>query len=151
MPGYIAKKLCPHLKIVPGSYRKYAEVAQDIQSVLKEFHENFEPVGLDESYLDISHLCNAANSAESIVSQMRKAITEKTQLTCSAGIASNKFLAKVCSDINKPNGQFFLEKNSESVKEFLKKLPVRKINGIGSVTAKLLNGVGIITADEILQ
>ena len=128
MPGFIAKKLCPELIIVPGNMETYAEEAEKIRQVFRVYDPNYLPMSLDEAYLDLTDylLGHPEQTAAAVVSEMRARICEATQLTASAGIAPNTFLAKVCSDMNKPNGQYQLETTEQAVMEFVNKLSIRK-------------------------
>ncbi|NWS69905.1 POLK polymerase, partial [Crotophaga sulcirostris] len=219
MPGFIAKKLCPHLTIVPLNFEKYGKVSKEVREILTEYDPNFMPMGLDEAYLNITeHLEERLNwtedrrrfffnkksttekdkgdikkstrynedgyssspvlfedntsltndhleqsdqsvenlvvfgtSAEEVVKEIRFRIEQKTQLTASAGIAPNTMLAKMCSDRNKPNGQYRIPPEREAVLDFLKDLPIRKVPGIGKVTEKMLKALGIVTCSELYQ
>ncbi|NXO02963.1 POLK polymerase, partial [Rhinopomastus cyanomelas] len=219
MPGFIAKKLCPHLTIVPLNFQKYGRVSKEVREILSEYDPKFMPVGLDEAYLNITkHLEQRLNwpedkrrfffntegttekgdedrnkstkfnegvyssspvlfedntppvgdnpgqgtqsvensvvfgtSAEEVVKEIRFRIEQKTQLTASAGIAPNMMLAKMCSDRNKPNGQFRIPSEKQAVLDFLKNLPIRKVPGIGKVTEKMLKALGIVTCSELYQ
>uniref|UniRef100_A0A8C3KIG8 DNA polymerase kappa n=1 Tax=Calidris pygmaea TaxID=425635 RepID=A0A8C3KIG8_9CHAR len=233
MPGFIAKKLCPHLTIVPLNFEKYGKVSKEVREILTEYDPNFMPMGLDEAYLNITehleerlnwpedkrrfffntestrekvyrltsspiHLCikekddinmsakcnedgyssspvlfeentplmdnhpeqrdqsveNSivfGTSAEEVVKEIRFRIEQKTQLTASAGIAPNTMLAKMCSDRNKPNGQYRIAPERQAVLDFLKDLPIRKVPGIGKVTEKMLKALGIVTCSELYQ
>ena len=156
MPGFIAKKLCPNLVIVPGNMEKYAAVSGVVRGVFREYDANFAPMSLDEAYLDITELLSrhqgdkdSQETAWSIVNEMRSKIHERTQLTASAGIAPNCFLAKVCSDLNKPNGQYELRPDPEEVIEFVSGLAIRKVGGIGNVQEQLLKGLGVQTCRDL--
>ncbi|KAM6303649.1 DNA polymerase kappa isoform 1-T4 [Podargus strigoides] len=216
MPGFIAKKLCPHLTIVPLNFEKYSKVSKEVREILTEYDPNFMPMGLDEAYLNITdHLEERLNwpeekrkfffntesttekdkddismsaefseggyssspvlfegsaplmddpeqrdhsveksvvfgtSADEVVKEIRFRIEQKTQLTASAGIAPNTMLAKMCSDRNKPNGQFRIAPERQGVLDFLKDLPIRKVPGIGKVTEKVLKALGIVTCSEL--
>ncbi|XP_017925931.1 DNA polymerase kappa isoform X4 [Manacus vitellinus] len=215
MPGFIAKKLCPHLTIVPLNFEKYGKVSKEVREILAEYDPNFMPMGLDEAYLNITeHLeerlnwpedrrrfffntenptgvdkddmnmsdkfnegeCSSSpvlfedntshlkqrsqsvensvvfgTSAEEVVKEIRFRIEQKTQLTASAGIAPNTMLAKMCSDRNKPNGQYRITPERQAVLDFLKDLPIRKVPGIGKVTEKMLKALGIVTCSELYQ
>uniref|UniRef100_A0A8C8RSV4 DNA polymerase kappa n=1 Tax=Pelusios castaneus TaxID=367368 RepID=A0A8C8RSV4_9SAUR len=231
MPGFIAKKLCPHLTIVPLNFKKYGDVSKEVREILAEYDPSFMPIGLDEAYLNIteyleerknwpedkrryfiktentakhgkqdisapdelelnedvhssspilfedktsiteeqlaatSHLhievqsdqellLNSVvfgTSAEEVVKEIRFRIEQKTGLTASAGIAPNMMLAKMCSDQNKPNGQFKISPDRQSVMDFIKDLPIRKVPGIGKVTEKMLKALGILTCTELYQ
>ncbi|XP_074851539.1 DNA polymerase kappa [Carettochelys insculpta] len=231
MPGFIAKKLCPQLIIVPLNFKKYEEVSKEVREILAEYDPSFMPVGLDEAYLNIteyleerqnwpedkrsytikrentakngehditapdelelnedghsaspilfedsisiteeqpvatSHLYTEeqrdlelalnvvvfGTSAEEVVKEIRFRIEQKTGLTASAGIAPNMMLAKMCSDQNKPNGQYRISPDRQSVMDFIKDLPIRKVPGIGKVTEKMLKALGILTCTELYQ
>ena len=112
MPGFIALKLCPQLKLVEGHYYKYKEESHKIMEILEEYDPFIESMGLDEAYLDLTDYCKnnkiySKDDIIKIIDEIKKKIFEKTKLTCSCGIACNKRLAKICSDYNKPNGVFF--------------------------------------------
>ncbi|XP_019387774.1 PREDICTED: DNA polymerase kappa isoform X1 [Crocodylus porosus] len=230
MPGFIAKKLCPHLTIVPLNFEKYGQVSKEVRKILAQYDPDFMPVGLDEAYLNITdyleerqnwpedkrkyfyktdnitengkqdlnapdelklnedalssslmlfedntslaeeqpittthlhaeeqrdqQLLNSVvfgTSAEEVVKEIRFRIEQKTRLTASAGIAPNTMLAKMCSDQNKPNGQFRIPPDRQAVMDFVKDLPIRKVPGIGKVTEKLLKALGILTCSELYQ
>ncbi|XP_073536147.1 DNA polymerase kappa isoform X2 [Phyllobates terribilis] len=230
MPGFIAKKLCPALHIVPTNFDKYRAVSKEVREIFSEYDPNFLPLSLDEAYLDITdHLeerltwpeeqrrfvvrtgnnedvnspagmesttakcereetlrtspilfedsptflpdqCHDSarretqcqkkeqenvfvfgTSAEDAVREMRFRIEQKTTLTASAGIAPNMMLAKVCSDKNKPNGQYIIQHDRQAVMDFIKDLPIRKVPGIGKVTEKMLRALGIITCTDLHQ
>ncbi|KAM6156858.1 DNA polymerase kappa isoform 1-T1 [Erethizon dorsatum] len=227
MPGFIAKRLCPHLIIVPPNFDKYRAVSEEVKEILADYDPNFMAMSLDEAYLNITkHLQERQNwtedkrsyfiktgnsaendkpgkevnklseldrsispllfedsppdlrpqgnpsqvdleeqnnpqipqksvvfgiSAEEVVKEIRFRIEQKTTLTASAGIAPNTMLAKVCSDKNKPNGQYQILPNRQAVMDFIKDLPIRKVSGIGKVTEKMLKALGIITCTELYQ
>lgn len=220
MPGFIAKKLCPDLVIVPTNFDKYRAVSEEIRVIFAEYDPHFQPMSLDEAYLDFTdhleqrknwpessrthHFCASqtttgdaqkevhqntvedmrdlspvlfedspgsspvlpssgglaaageafevfGTSVEEAVREMRFRIEQKTRLTASAGIAPNMMLAKVCSDKNKPNGQYRLPSTREAVMDFIQNLPVRKVSGIGKVSEKMLNALGISTCAHLGQ
>ncbi|XP_034547629.1 DNA polymerase kappa [Notolabrus celidotus] len=216
MPGFIAKKLCPNLVIVPTNFDKYRAVSNEIREIFADYDPHFQPMSLDEAYLDFTeHLekrhscpestrthcyrasCPAAGeereestqqemqerrdfspvlfedspsssaesegvstggtfevfgkSVEEAVREMRFRIEQRTTLTASAGIAPNTMLAKVCSDKNKPNGQYRLPPTKEAVMDFTKNLPVRKVSGIGKVSEKMLNALSVTTCSDLSQ
>uniref|UniRef100_H3DD97 DNA polymerase kappa n=1 Tax=Tetraodon nigroviridis TaxID=99883 RepID=H3DD97_TETNG len=214
MPGFIAKKLCPHLVIVPTNFDKYRAVSNEIREIFTDYDPGFMPVSLDEAYLDFTEhvekrqswpeslrtrryrasttttgeesgkLAQEAapgtpdlspvlfedspssssnsedagdafeifgTSVEEAVREMRFRIEQKTMLTASAGIAPNMMLAKVCSDKNKPNGQYRLPPTREAVMEFVCDLPVRKVSGVGKVSEKLLSALGISSCSHLGQ
>ncbi|VDK71183.1 unnamed protein product [Litomosoides sigmodontis] len=210
MPGFIAKKLCPQLKIVRGSFSKYREASSVIRKIFKDYDPDFYADGLDEAYIDLTAyiqnrvrtgsaeherirymgecICRLPLVAENeisdlndaeiteeicakckkrrkcirdrvtfgvdideVVREMRFRIEQAVGLTCSAGIAPNFLLAKVCSVINKPNGQYRLLNEREAVLAFLKDLPIRKINGIGPVTEAVLKGIGLEKCGDLYE
>ena len=156
MPGFIAKRLCPDLTIVPPNMAKYAEVAEVVRGVFREYDPDFSPMSLDEAYLDISPLVEAAGGDEAeaaaeIVAEMRAKIQERTGLTASAGIACNCRLAKVASDLNKPDGQFQVAADEAAILAFVAELSIRKVGGIGSVSEQLLNSIGVKTCSDIYR
>ncbi|XP_037632860.1 DNA polymerase kappa [Sebastes umbrosus] len=220
MPGFIAKKLCPNLVIVPTNFDKYRAVSDVIREIFADYDPHFQPMSLDEAYLDFTehlerrqswpqssrtHRFRASSAAtgeeqielpqeaepdekdvslvlfddspsssprllssegvgaaggafeefgtsvEEAVREMRFRIEQKTMLTASAGIAPNTLLAKVCSDKNKPNGQYRLPSTREAVMDFVQNLPVRKVSGIGKVSEKMLNALGISSCSHFGQ
>ncbi|KAF3435559.1 hypothetical protein FNV43_RR22648 [Rhamnella rubrinervis] len=153
MPGFIARKLCPKLIIVPTDFKKYNHYGDLTRKVFQKYDPNFLAASLDEAYLDTTEVCKERSiTGEEIAEEIRACVYEETSLTCSAGVAPNRLLAKVCSDINKPNGQFVLPNNLLAVMTFISSLPVRKIGGIGKVTEHVLrDAFGINTCEEMLQ
>ncbi|XP_074527302.1 DNA polymerase kappa [Halichoeres trimaculatus] len=216
MPGFIAKKLCPNLVIVPPNFDKYRAVSSEIREIFAAYDPHFQPMSLDEAYLDFTehlekrqswpesartHRYRASytatgeerddvmqqevremndfspvlfedspsssaesegvntsckfevfgKSVEEAVREMRFRIEQRTTLTASAGIAPNTMLAKVCSDKNKPNGQYRLPPAREDVMDFIKSLPVRKVSGIGKVSEKMLNALSVTTCSDLRQ
>lgn len=142
-----ALKLCPDLILVKPNFEKYQEESLKIREIFKEYTELIEPLSLDEAFLDVSDCKKCEGSATLIAQEIRAKIFDKTKLTASAGIAPNKFLAKVASDWNKPNGQFVI--TPEDVAEFVYKLPLKKIFGVGKVTATKLHDQGFKTCGDI--
>ncbi|CAG8558899.1 uncharacterized protein OCT59_022876 [Rhizophagus irregularis] len=153
MPGYFARALCPQIVIVKPNFEKYTAVSRQIRTIFARYDPNFSAMSLDEAFLDITSYVQYNNQTpEDVVQQIRNEIYDETKLTASAGIAANKLLAKVCADVNKPNGQYRLANDKDKIIEFLCELPVRKICGIGQVAAKVLNGVfDIHTCGELLD
>ncbi|XP_071952086.1 DNA polymerase kappa-like isoform X2 [Antedon mediterranea] len=212
MPGFIAKKLCPDLILIPTNFDKYREASKQVREILKEYDPNFCPMSLDEAYFDLTeHLVkrksltdkqrtfynpyhcaktkcdikdevkgmnhrdvNSSKGVERLddernvegeediskcvtfgftdedaVNEIRFRIQAKTQLTASAGIAPNTMLAKVCSDKNKPNGQYKIQPTREAVMDFVRTLPIRKVGGIGKVTEKMLKSLNIETCSDM--
>ena len=138
-----AVRLCPDLTILPVDMAKYREVSKRIRQIFYEYTDLIEPLSLDEVYLDVSDSQACQNSATRIAQAIRQRIYNTEQLTASAGVASNKYLAKIASDWRKPNGQFVIAPHA--VEGFIKTLPVSKIFGVGKVTAKKLQQMAIHT------
>ncbi|KAL2349542.1 hypothetical protein Fmac_003542 [Flemingia macrophylla] len=153
MPGFIARKLCPELIFVPTDFKKYNHYSDLTRKVFRRYDPNFIAGSLDEAYLDITEVCKEKNvKSEEIAEELRASVYEETGLTCSAGVAPNRLLAKVCSDINKPNGQYILPNDRMALMTFISSLPIRKIGGIGKVTEQILKGVfGINTCEQMLE
>ncbi|XP_030550396.1 DNA polymerase kappa isoform X2 [Rhodamnia argentea] len=153
MPGFIARKLCPELIFVPVDFEKYTYYSDLTRKVFQTYDPNFIASSLDEAYLDITEVCKERGvSGGEVAEELRNAVFGETGLTCSAGVAANCLLAKVCSDINKPNGQFVLPNDRLAVMTFISSLPIRKIGGIGKVTERILTDVfGISTCEEMLR
>ncbi|RDB24727.1 DNA polymerase kappa [Hypsizygus marmoreus] len=150
MPGFIAKKLCPDLILIPNHFSRYMDMSKAVMSIFERYDPSMYAAGCDEGYLNITQYCKDHNlTAAECVQEMRKAVHEETKLTASAGIAPNKMLAKICSDKNKPNGQFELPFDKESIISFLRDLSIRKIPGIGRVNERLLESIGIKTCGDI--
>jgi DNA polymerase-4 len=147
MSTAMALKLCPHLKLLPGRMEAYKEASQHIRQIFARYTSLIEPLSLDEAYLDVSDssLCNG--SATLIAQAIRQTIFNELRLTASAGVAPIKFLAKIASDINKPNGQYVI--TPAQVPEFLQQLPLGKIPGVGKVTAKRLEEIGLYTCADV--
>jgi DNA polymerase-4 len=147
MAGGLARKLCPQLIFVKARFDRYREISQQIRAVFLEYTDLVEPLSLDEAYLDVTQNKKGNPSATLIARQIRKQIKEKTGLNASAGISINKFIAKVASDINKPNGQKTI--NPEEVIPFLEQLEIRKFYGVGKVTADKMFQLGIFTGADL--
>lgn len=147
MPSWKAKQLCPDLLILRPNFDKYKEESRLIQDIFYSFTDIIEPLSLDEAYLDVSDTKILGGSATLIAKEIRKQIWEKRRLTASAGVAPNKFLAKIASEWNKPNGFFVIR--PEEVEFFVKGISVDKIFGIGHVTAQKLHMLNIYTCEEL--
>jgi DNA polymerase-4 len=141
MSSKVAKRKCPELIFVKPRFGRYKEISQQIREIFFEYTDLVEPLSLDEVYLDVTYVKKGKPSATLIAQEIRKRIFEVTKLTASAGVSYNKFLAKVASDVNKPNGIFVV--TPEKAQEFIDNLEVRKFYGIGKVTAEKLNKMGI--------
>ncbi|KVI10840.1 DNA polymerase, Y-family, little finger domain-containing protein [Cynara cardunculus var. scolymus] len=153
MPGFIACKLCPELVFVPTDFKKYTYYSDLTRKVYQEYDPNFTAASLDEAYLDITKVCKERSmTGEEVAEELRLNVYKATGLTCSAGVSPNRLLAKVCSDINKPNGQFVLPNDRAAIMTFISSLPIRKIGGIGKVTEHILKDVfEIKTCEDLLQ
>lgn len=150
MASFVAKKLCPELIIIPLNFSKYTAKASEVREVLAEYDPRFESASIDEAYLNITEYCANHNmDPADAVTQMRSEIFEKTRVTVSAGIAANSRLAKICSNMNKPNGQYILPRERSAIMHFMRDLPCRKVNGIGRVLERELASVGIRTCGDI--
>lgn len=150
MAGFVADKLCPELLHVPLNFEKYTAKAKEVRKVLAEYDPRFESSSIDEAYLNVTQYCTDHNlSPEDAVSQMRAQVFEETKITVSAGIAANAKLAKICSNKNKPNGQYRLPSDRTTILNFMRDLPTRKVNGVGRVLERELDAVGIKTCGDI--
>ncbi len=147
MSGYIAKRNCPDLIFVKPRFDRYKEVSQQVRSIFFEYTDLVEPLSLDEAYLDVTENKKGNPSATLIAQEIRQKVFDKTGLTASAGISINKFIAKVASDYNKPNGQKTV--NPEEVLPFLENLEIRKFYGVGKVTAEKMYNLGIFTGKDL--
>ena len=149
MPTGQALKLCPDLVVIPGTMAKYREAAQQIRQIFYRYTDKVEPLSLDEAYLDVTQCTECHGSATLIAEEIRQVISREVGVTASAGIAPNKFLAKVASDLNKPDGQFVI--TPENVESFVEKLEVKRIFGVGKVTNEKLRRLGIVTCGDLQQ
>ena len=147
MAGSLARRLCPELIFVKTRFERYREISAQIREVFFEYTDLVEPLSLDEAYLDVTENKKGNPSASLIAKEIRAKIKEKTGLNASAGISINKFIAKVASDINKPNGQKTI--GPEEVIPFLEKLDIRKFYGVGKVTAEKMYQLGIFTGNDL--
>ena len=147
MSSVIAKRNCPHLIIVKTRFDRYREISQQIREIFYEYTDLVEPLSLDEAYLDVTENKKGNPSASLIAKEIREKIKEKTGLNASAGISINKFIAKIASDFNKPNGQKTV--NPEEVEAFLEVLDIRKFHGVGKVTAEKMYMLGIFTGKDL--
>lgn len=149
MSSIIAKRNCPDLIFVKPRFERYKEISQQIREVFHEFTDLVEPLSLDEAYLDVTENKKGLPSATLIAKQIRARIKEKTGLNASAGISINKFIAKVASDVNKPNGQKTVP--PEEVLQFLEDLDIRKFYGVGKVTAEKMYRLGIFSGKDLKE
>lgn len=149
MSGYLAKKRCPELIFVRPRFERYNEISRKIREIFYEFTDKVEPLSLDEAYLDVTYNKKGNPSATLIAKEIRQRILEETGLTASAGISVNKFIAKVASDYNKPNGQKTV--NPNEVLTFLEELPIGKFYGVGKVTTEKMYQLGIFTGKDLKE
>ncbi len=149
MPTAQALKLCPQLILLPVNMPLYKQVSQQIHQIFRRYTDIIEPLSLDEAYLDVTDCDKCSGSATWIAQEIRQAIFNQTQLTASAGVAPLKFLAKIASDQNKPNGQFVIK--PEEVADFVSRLPLSKIPGVGKVTTQRLADIGLETCADVQQ
>jgi DNA polymerase-4 len=147
MPCSRAYQLCPHAVFVRPRFSAYKQVSEDIHKIFREYTEVIEPLSLDEAYLDVSdvELCNG--SASLMAKELRGKIARNLQLTASAGISYNKFLAKLGSDQNKPDGQFVIRPGE--AEDFLQDLPIGRFYGVGKVTEARMKSYGIHTGGDL--
>tara|TARA_R110000751_G_scaffold116604_2_gene216507 strand:+ start:278574 stop:279611 length:1038 start_codon:yes stop_codon:yes gene_type:complete len=144
-----ALKLCPNLVLAPGRMALYSEISQQIRDIFSRYTHKIEPLSLDEAYLDVSDCKLFSGSATLIAEDIRKSIFEETQLTASAGVAPCKFVAKIASDENKPNGICVI--TPDKLDQFVIGLPLGKIPGVGKVTLSKLNNIGLYTCADVRQ
>ena len=147
MPAVRAERLCPQAVFVPPDFARYKAVSKQVRGIFERYTDRIEPLSLDEAYLDVTAPKRDLGSATAIATEIRDAIRDETQLTASAGIAPNKFLAKIASDWNKPDGQFVLK--PAMVDAFVAVLPVGKIPGVGKVMEAKLADLGIATCADL--
>ena len=147
MNGVLAKQKCPHITFVRPRFNRYKEISAKIREIFFHYTDLVEPLSLDEAYLDVTHNKRGNPSASMVAQEIRDRIWEELKLRASAGISINKFLAKVASDINKPNGQKTIP--PEDVIPFLENLDVNKFYGVGKVTAAKMHNLGIFTGRDL--
>ena len=149
MPSMLAARKCPGLIFVKARFDRYKEISAQIREIFYEYTDLVEPLSLDEAFLDVTENKKNHPSATLLAQEIRARIKETTGLNASAGISINKFMAKIASDINKPNGQKTIP--PEEVLSFLETLPVGKFFGVGEVTAKKMNRYGIYTGRDMKE
>nr|WP_321464087.1 DNA polymerase IV [uncultured Vibrio sp.] len=147
MPTARALQLCPNLVVVPGRMHVYKQVSQQIRAIFERYTPLIEPLSLDEAYLDVTDAMACHGSATLIAEAIRRDIWNELGLTASAGVAPIKFLAKVASDMNKPNGQFVIPPGK--VQQVVDKLPLEKIPGVGKVSLEKLHQAGFYLCEDI--
>jgi DNA polymerase-4 len=147
MPIVRARKLCPHGVFLPVRMKRYKEISSKVFSIFKKFTPLVEPLSLDEAFLDVTSSHKLFGSAEEIAKNIRKEVFKETGLTVSAGVASSKLVAKIASDINKPDGLTIVPEGKEA--EFLAPLPIKRLWGVGPKTQKQLALLGVETISDI--
>lgn len=143
-----AKQLCPELVLVPGNMALYKSISNQIRAIFADYSDDIEPLSLDEAYLDVTECSLFAGSATLIAQDIRQRIFEQTGLTASAGVSSCKFVAKVASDFNKPNGICVVP--PEQVSDFVQALPVKAIPGVGKVMQQRLAKMDVAYCRDLL-
>ena len=149
MPSRRAKELCPNLIFAPHRFARYKEVSQQIREVFSRYTDLIEPLSLDEAFLDVTENNVRESSATFVAQSIKNDIYEETGLTASAGVSYCKFLAKMASDMDKPNGLYVIE--PEQAKAFIGQLPIEKFFGVGQVTARKMNELGIYKGRDLLR
>lgn len=142
-----AKRRCPQLIVVPTHFEKYKEVSQQIHAVFHEYTDLVEPISLDEAFLDVTDNKKGIELAVDIAKEIKQKILERTSLTASAGVSFNKLLAKIASDIRKPNGIFTV--HPDRALDFIGSLPVEKLWGVGPKTANRMHEMGVFTGAQL--
>lgn len=147
MPGSEARRLCPGLVTVPVDMNRYRQVSRQVMDILRDLTDLVEPLSLDEAFLDVSDITDFRGSATLMARHLRERVREEVGITISAGVAPNKFLAKIASDWQKPDGLFVI--TPEEVPAFVDALPVEKLFGVGQVTAGKLHDLGVKTCGDM--
>ena len=142
-----AKRRCPQLIVVPTHFEKYKEVSQQIHAVFHEYTDLVEPISLDEAFLDVTDNKKGIELAVDIAKEIKQKMLERTSLTASAGISFNKLLAKIASDMRKPNGIFTV--HPDRALDFIGSLPVEKLWGVGPKTANRMHEMGVFTGAQL--
>ena len=142
-----AKRRCPQLIVVPTHFEKYKEVSQQIHAVFHEYTDLVEPISLDEAFLDVTDNKKGIELAVDIAKEIKQKILERTSLTASAGVSFNKLLAKIASDMRKPNGIFTV--HPDRALDFVGNLPVEKLWGVGPKTANRMHEMGVFTGAQL--
>ena len=147
MASATARRLCRDLIIIPGNMEKYQQASRQINKIYREYTDLVESLSLDEAFLDVTDSTACKGSASLMASEIRKRVRDDIGITISAGIAPNKFLAKIASERHKPDGQFVI--TPATVAEFVRKLKIKDIHGVGKVTAQKMNLLGIDTCEDL--
>ena len=149
MPTRQALKLCPDLLVVKPRMEAYRLASRQIHAILREYSERIEPLSLDEAYVDVSEASHCGGSATRMAREIRQRVWQELRITVSAGVAPNKFLAKIASDWRKPNGLFVI--TPDEVEDFVAALPVSRLHGVGKVTADKLSRLGITLCSDLRE
>ena len=147
MPSTTALRQCPDLIFVRPRFELYRAISRQIREIFAEYSPLIEPLSLDEAYLDVTENLRGLATASDTAFEIRARILAETGLTASAGVSYNKFLAKLASDIRKPNSQFIIP--PQRAAEFIEALPVKKFHGVGPVTAEKLGAIGVHTGADL--
>ena len=147
MPSSRAVRLCPNLIIVPPNFKRYREESHAVREIFSRFTNLIQPLSLDEAFLDVTDQKHFSGSATLIAKEIRRLVKKETGLTASAGVAPNKFLAKIASDWNKPDGLFVIK--PEDVEKFMPMLKVEKLFGVGKVTKEKMHSLNLLTCGDI--
>lgn len=147
MPSFIAEQKCPELIFVPHRFEVYREISRLIQGIFHDYTDLVEPLSLDEAYLDVTRNKRGLPSATLIAREIKSRIRARTSLTASAGVSFNKFLAKIASDLDKPDGLYVI--TPEEAPRFLEELPVEEFHGVGKKTAEKMRRYGIATGADL--
>lgn len=147
MPSAHAYRLCPQAIFVKPRFEAYQQASMSIRKIFADYTDLFEPLSLDEAYLDVSHVGLHRGSATLIAKAIKAAIKQETQLIASAGVSYNKFLAKIASDINKPDGLYLIAPGQGA--DFAEQLPIEKFHGIGNATSLKMHALGIKTGKDL--
>jgi DNA polymerase-4 len=149
MPSVTARKLCPGLIFVRHRFERYQEISEQVFEIFREYTDLVEPLSIDEAFLDVTNDKKGICSASLVARSIKDEIKSRTGLTASAGISVNKFLAKIASDINKPDGICLIP--PENAEKFIEELPIEKFYGIGKVTAERMHKLGIHSGYDLKQ
>ncbi|OCX52611.1 DNA polymerase IV [Mucilaginibacter sp. PPCGB 2223] len=147
MPSKTALRLCPHVIFVRPRFAVYKEVSNHIREIFSRYTDLIEPLSLDEAYLDVTNDKLGIGSAIDIAKEIKQAIKDELNLTASAGVSVNKFVAKIASDMNKPDGLKFI--GPSAIEAFMETLPVEKFHGVGKVTAEKMKKMGLFTGLDL--
>ncbi|BDA41352.1 probable DNA polymerase IV at N-terminal half [Coccomyxa sp. Obi] len=150
MPGFIGRRLCPELVFVKPNFQKYTRAAAATRAIFAQYDPEFEAGSLDEAYLDLRGFC--PGTGEAVAEEIRRRVREETRLTCSCGIGPNRLLAKVATDMRKPDGQYAIPGEHSAISRFVDPLPIRKVPGIGKVSEQVLSALGVeVCADLVTK